>query len=217
MSETETSLVFIKPCAAMQPAVAARILEDLFSDKSLRLVGFKRLRVTEQLARLHYAEHEKKPFFSKLLAQLTSGPVIAMIFHGPDAISKIRALAGATMVEKAAPNSIRGKYGLLKGLNVLHASDAPASGKREVELWKQAVGLVEDAPNALKEANAFIKRWKTKGDNTSRDIRALCTSPLDSARREAIRDIYITVNKGTDVTKAEIDRIINVIDQTLRE
>ncbi len=201
----------------MQPAVAARIMEELLSEKSLNLVGLKRLRVPENVARLHYAEHEKKPFFPKLLAQLTSGPVIAMIFRGPSAISKIRTLAGATMVDKATPESIRGKYGIIKGLNALHASDAPESGLREVALWKKEVGLLEDAPNAIKEANAFIIKWKSKGDNTSRTIRALCTGPLDEARREAIRDIYITANKGTDVTKAEIDRIIDVIDQTLRE
>ncbi len=201
----------------MQPAVAARILEDLFSEKTLNLVAFKRLRVPENLAKLHYAEHEKKPFFPKLIAQLTSGPVIAMIFRGPGAIGKIRALAGATMVEKATSESIRGKYGLIKGLNALHASDAPESGEREVGLWKKEVGIKEDATNAIKDAKAFIKKWKSKGDNTSRNIRTLCTGPLDEAKREAIRDIYITANKGTDVTKAEIDRIVDVIDQTLRE
>lgn len=201
----------------MQPAVAARILEELLGEKSLNLVAFKRLRVPENLAKLHYAEHEKKPFFPKLIAQLTSGPVIAMIFQGPGAIGKVRALAGATMVEKATPESVRGKYGLIKGLNALHASDAPASGEHEVALWKKEVGIAEDAPNALKEAKAYIKKWKAKGDNSSRAIRALCTGPLDEARREAIRDIYITANKGTDVTKAEIDRIITVIDSTLRE
>ncbi len=201
----------------MLPAGAVRILEELFSEKSLNITAFKKLRVPEKLAQLHYAEHETKPFFPKLLAQLTSGPVIAMIFQGQGVISKIRALAGATMVEKAIPESIRGKYGIIKGLNALHASDAPESGEREITLWKKEVGLVEDARKAIKEANAFIKKWKTKGDNTSRAIRALCTAPLDDARREAIRDLFTTASKGTDVTKAEIDRIIDVIDQTLRE
>jgi nucleoside-diphosphate kinase len=88
------------------------------------------------LAAQHYAEHDGKPFFEPLLEFITSGPVVAAIVEGPRAIAAFRQLAGATdPVEKAAPGTIRGDFGLETQLNLVHGSDSTDSAKREIELW----------------------------------------------------------------------------------
>lgn len=201
----------------MQPPVSARIVEELLQMTSLELTCFKQFRMSDELAYQHYEEHAEKPFFPKLLAQVESGPVIAMIFRGDGAVSAIRELCGATFVEKADPTSLRGKYGIIKGLNAVHASDSPESGEREVALWKNLAGLEEDTATGQSEANAFLAQWKEVGMNTSPAIRALCATPLDDKRRAKIRKIFASVNVGTDVTSEEIEKIIDVIDTTLAE
>ncbi|HMF32772.1 MAG TPA: nucleoside-diphosphate kinase [Candidatus Lokiarchaeia archaeon] len=214
---SEISLVFLKPEVAMQPAVSARIIEQLLQEPSLELTCFKQVRISDELAREHYAEHAEKPFFPKLLAQVESGPIIAMIFRGEGAVSTIRELCGATFVENADPTSLRGNYGIIKGLNAVHASDSPESGEREVMLWKEQADLEEDASAAQESANAYVTQWKDAGTNTSPTIRALCTGPLDDKRRAKIRKIFAAANIGTDVTPQEIENIIDVIDTTLNE
>ena len=217
MSDSEVSLVFLKPEVAMQPPVAARIIEEFLQESSLVLIGFKQFHMSDELARQHYEEHVEKPFFPSFLAQVESGPVIAMIFRGNNVVSTIRGLCGATFVEKVDPTSLRGKYGIIKGLNAVHASDSPESGEHEVKLWKSLAGLTEDVETAQQETNSYVTQWKDIGTNTSPAIRALYTIPLDDKRRAKIRKIFSSVNVGTEITSTEINNIIDVIDTTLAE
>ena len=92
--------------------------------------------VSDELARQHYAEHDGKPFFASLLEFITSGPLVAAIVEGPRAVAAVRQLAGATdPVEKAAPGTIRGDFGLETQFNLVHGSDSPESAEREIALW----------------------------------------------------------------------------------
>jgi nucleoside-diphosphate kinase len=89
----------------------------------------------EQTAKRHYAEHEGKPFFDGLVAFITSGPLVAMILEGPNAIEAARQLIGTTNGIEAAPGSIRGDYALEVRRNLVHGSDSPESAAREIAIF----------------------------------------------------------------------------------
>lgn len=93
------------------------------------------IQVPEELAKKHYAEHEGKGFFKDLIAFITSGPVLAMVIKGENAVAAVRQINGATDPLKAVPGSIRGDFATSIDENVVHASDAPETAEREIGLW----------------------------------------------------------------------------------
>lgn len=136
----ERTLVLVKP-DAMQRGLAGTVLGRL-ERRGLRLTGLKLMRIDEALARRHYAEHEGKPFFADLVAYITSGPVVAAVFEGADAVAAVRASVGATNPARAAAGTIRGDFALETGRNLVHASDGPESGERETALFFAADELI---------------------------------------------------------------------------
>lgn len=168
MSAVERSLVFVKPEAACRPPVAARVLQRLATDPALEILSFEKIRVTEELARAHYAEHAEKPFFGILLAQVLATPVLVLVVEGPDAIQHVRDLAGATFVEDAEEGTLRRDFGLCTGLNVIHASDSLSSAAREIALW-EAHGAVKIAPEeARARVDAYVDEWIGTEEKTER-------------------------------------------------
>ncbi|MCP2278572.1 nucleoside-diphosphate kinase [Nocardia amikacinitolerans] len=131
---TEQTLVLIKPdgvARGLVGEVLARI-----ERKGLKIAALELKQVSEELGKEHYAEHAEKPFFGSLIEFITSGPVVAAVLEGPRAIAAFRQIAGGTdPVEKAAPGSIRGDFGLETQYNLVHGSDSPESAKREIGLW----------------------------------------------------------------------------------
>ena len=131
---TERTLLVIKP-----DGVERRLVGEIISRierKGLTVAALEMRIVSEQLARRHYAEHDGKPFFGSLLEFITSGPLVAAIVEGPRAVAAVRQLAGATdPVEKAAPGTIRGDFGLETQFNLVHGSDSTESAEREIALW----------------------------------------------------------------------------------
>src|SRR3990172_5115985 len=99
------------------------------------MVAARRRKVRKPLAKQHYAEHEGKPFFAGLVEYITSSPIIVAVFEGKQAIAATRQTMGATLPVEAAPGSVRADFGLEKGRNLTHASDSPASAKREIALF----------------------------------------------------------------------------------
>jgi nucleoside-diphosphate kinase len=91
--------------------------------------------MTQELAARHYAEHEGKPFYGELVSFITSGPLVAMVLEGQDAIRAARQVIGATNPLEAAPGSIRGDFAIEVGTNMVHGSDSPESGQREAALF----------------------------------------------------------------------------------
>jgi nucleoside-diphosphate kinase len=133
MTDLERSLVLAKP-DAVQRGLAGEVIHRL-EQRGLKIVGLKFMRIDKALARRHYAEHEGKPFFDGLVDYITSAPVVAVVFEGPSAISAIRTAVGSTNPAEATPGSIRGDLGMERGRNLVHASDSPESGQREVALF----------------------------------------------------------------------------------
>jgi nucleoside-diphosphate kinase len=137
---TERTLVLIKP-DGVQRLLAGRILAR-YEDRGLKLVGLKLIEVSRDLAERHYAVHREKPFFAGLVEFITSGPLVAAVLEGPNAISVVRAMNGATRPHEAAPGSIRGDFALETARNLVHASDGPETAAAEVALWFDPPELV---------------------------------------------------------------------------
>jgi Nucleoside diphosphate kinase len=103
--------------------------------KGLRIVALKMMTIPRSLAETHYAEHKGKDFFDGLVSFITSGPVVAMVIEGEDAIARVRGLCGATKVDAAQAGTIRGDYAMHTPINIIHASDSPESASREIGLF----------------------------------------------------------------------------------
>lgn len=146
---TERTLVLVKP-DGVQRLLAGRILAR-FEERGLKLVGLKLVAVDRDLAERHYAVHREKPFFRGLVDFITSSPLVAAAFEGPNAISVVRAMVGATRPHEAAPGTIRGDFALETAQNLIHASDGPETAAAELALWF--------APTELLEYEREIDRW----------------------------------------------------------
>ena len=106
-----------------------------FERKGFRIVGLKMLRIGQELAEAHYAEHRDKPFFKGLVEFITSGPVVAFILEGPNAILEVRKMMGATHPKDALPGTIRGDFATTIDENVIHGSATPEDAAREIALF----------------------------------------------------------------------------------
>ncbi len=142
---TERTLVLFKP-DAVQRRLCGRLLSRI-EERGLKIVGMKMLHVTPELARRHYAEHVDKPFYPLLEAFITSGPVVALVAEGPEAISVLRAMMGPTNGREAPPGTIRGDYGLSRQMNLIHGSDGPEAARREIEIYFAPEELIEYETN----------------------------------------------------------------------
>ena len=130
---TERTLVLIKPDAVSR-GLAGEILTR-FERKGLAIEALRHRTMSAELADEHYAEHVTKAFYPPLKEFMTSGPLIAVILSGDQAIEVVRGLVGATDGRKAAAGTIRGDFSLSNRENLVHASDSPQSAKREIGLW----------------------------------------------------------------------------------
>jgi nucleoside-diphosphate kinase len=129
----DRTLILVKPDAFARGLTGEIIAR--FERKGLQITALKHMTVTEDLARQHYAEHEGKPFFGELVEFITSGPIVAMVLAGEQAIKAARQVIGATNPLEAAPGSIRGDFAIEVGQNMVHGSDSPESGQREAALF----------------------------------------------------------------------------------
>ena len=127
------TLILVKPDAFARNLSGEIIAR--FERKGLKLAALKQLTVTEELAKQHYAEHAERPFFGELVEFITSGPLVAMVLDGHEAVRAARQVIGATNPLEATTGSIRGDFAVEVGKNMVHGSDSPESGEREAELF----------------------------------------------------------------------------------
>jgi len=137
----ERTLVLVKP-DAVQRGLIGEVIARL-ERRGLRLVAAKFMMVSRELAEKHYAVHKGKPFYEKLIHYITSGPVMAMVWEGPNAIAAVRQTMGATRPTEAAPGTIRHDFALEIGRNLTHASDSPETAAFEIALWFRPEEIVE--------------------------------------------------------------------------
>lgn len=145
----ERTFIMVKP-DGVQRGLIGEIIKR-FEAKGLQLVAAKLMKVTRQQAETHYAEHREKPFYEELVSFITSGPVMAMVWQGDQAIALSRNLIGKTQVLDAVPGTIRGDFALHTGMNIVHGSDSPASAEREIGIFF--------APEELVDYDKPINQW----------------------------------------------------------
>lgn len=151
---SERTLILLKP-DALERRLAGRLISRI-EDKGLSIVGLKLLQVTPELSRKHYAEHVNKPFYPLVEQFITSGPVIALVAEGPDAVTVMRAMMGPTNGRQAPPGTIRGDYGLSRQMNLIHGSDGPEAAKREIAIYF--------SPNELISLKTALTPWLFAAD-----------------------------------------------------
>ncbi|MEE4275532.1 MAG: nucleoside-diphosphate kinase [Thermoleophilia bacterium] len=129
----ERTFIMVKPNGFARGLVGEVVAR--FERRGLELRAMKLMRIPRELAERHYAEHREKPFFGELVDFITSGPVVAMVWEGNEAITVARTMMGATDPVKAAPGTIRGDFATVMAENVVHGSDGPESAAREIGLF----------------------------------------------------------------------------------
>ena len=129
----ERTLVLVKPDGVRRRLVGEVI--GRIERKGLRIDRLRMLTIDADLAARHYAEHEEKPFYGDLVAFITSGPTVALVASGPDAVTAVRALMGPTNPVGAAPGTIRGDLATYITENIVHGSDSVESAEREIALF----------------------------------------------------------------------------------
>jgi nucleoside-diphosphate kinase len=129
----ERTLILVKPDAFARNLTGEIVAR--FERKGLRLVAMNLTTISRDLATSHYAEHEGKGFYEELVTFITSGPLVAMVLEGEQAIVAARQVIGATNPVEANTGSIRGDYAISVGQNMVHGSDSPESAAREVALF----------------------------------------------------------------------------------
>lgn len=129
----ERTLVLVKP-DGVQKKICGEVISR-FERKGLSIDAIRMEQISPELAKKHYAVHEGKPFFDGLIQFITSGPLLAMVISGENAIAAVRQINGATNPIEAVPGSIRGDFATSIDENIVHASDAPETAAQEIALW----------------------------------------------------------------------------------
>ena len=134
----ERTLVLIKPDAVKRGLVGEILTR--YERKSMRIVTMEQREIDTAMADKHYHEHLERDFYPALRSFVTSGPLVALVLEGDDAISAVRLINGATDGRRAEPGSIRGDWALSNRENLVHGSDSPESAAREIGLWFPGLG-----------------------------------------------------------------------------
>jgi nucleoside-diphosphate kinase len=129
----DRTLILVKPDAFARSLTGEIIAR--FERKGLKIAALKRMQLDRETAETHYAEHEGKPFFGELVDFITSGPLVAMVLEGHEAVVAARQVIGATNPLEAATGSIRGDFALEVGQNMVHGSDSNESAAREAAIF----------------------------------------------------------------------------------
>ena len=136
----EKTYLMVKPDGVQRGLVGEIV--SRFEKKGLKLVAAKLMIIPKEVAENHYGEHKGKPFFPSLISYITSGPVLAMVLEGENAVSICRNLMGKTNPAESAPGTIRGDFAMVTGCNIIHGSDSTESAKREISIFFKPEELV---------------------------------------------------------------------------
>ena len=142
----ERTYLMIKPDAVQRGLIGEII--SRFEKKGLKLVAMKLMQIPLSTAEKHYGEHKGKKFYDPLISYITSGPVVAMVWEGEDAVSVCRNMMGKTNPKEASPGTIRYDLGIQTGRNIIHGSDSPESAEREIAIFFRPEDIVEHVRTA---------------------------------------------------------------------
>ena len=141
----EKTLVLLKP-DSVQRNLSGELINRI-EKIGFKIIGLKLMILDQTKAHEHYKEHKTKPFFNDLVSFITSGPIVAIAFQGPDCVQKIRNIMGNTNPSDAAPGTIRGDFGISLSMNLIHGSDSTESAERELQIFFAESELVDYEKN----------------------------------------------------------------------
>ena len=150
----QRTLILLKPDCVQRRLIGQMITR--LENKGFQIIAMKMLWVTPELAKEHYAEHVKEPFYPGLEAFITGAPVVAMIIEGLDCIRVVRDMLGATNGLKAAAGTIRGDFSSSRQMNLVHASDGESAAEREIALYFR--------PEEICEHDQALRPWPAQAD-----------------------------------------------------
>ncbi|MHA2406868.1 MAG: nucleoside-diphosphate kinase [Candidatus Ranarchaeia archaeon] len=212
------TLLILKPEVTIRRSPGVKVIERLL-EEPFTFFGLKRFQIPLELVNAHYAEHREKPFFPWLRDYIRSAPVMPLIVEGEDVISHMRVLLGSTMVQEASPDSLRGKYGIWKGINVAHASDSQETAEREISLWKN-LGRLDETYDSKPDLMKYIERWDCIQVDHTQELRRL-SKQLEAKNIEVeritqlMRDLLF--EECIDIDQQVIDRFLkSMVDNVLR-
>ena len=130
---SERTLILVKPDGVRRGLIGEVV--SRIERKGLAISRLELRTISRETAEQHYAEHRERPFFGELVEFITGGPLVAMVVEGPDAVKSMRSLMGATNPVEATPGSIRGDFATVIGENIVHGSDSPENGEREIAIF----------------------------------------------------------------------------------
>ncbi len=130
---SERTLILVKPDGVRRGLIGEVI--SRIERKGLQISRLELRTLARETAEEHYGEHRERPFFGELVDFITGGPLVAMVVEGPDAVKSMRGLMGATNPVESTPGSIRGDFATIIGENIVHGSDSPENGEREIALF----------------------------------------------------------------------------------
>ncbi|GAB4266370.1 MAG: nucleoside-diphosphate kinase [Candidatus Promineifilaceae bacterium] len=137
----ERTLILVKPDGVQRGLIGEIVTR--FERRGLKLIGMKFMQMSQELAETHYGIHKGRPFYDSLVEYITSGPIVAMVWEGNNAVAAARATIGATNPVDATAGSIRGDFGMEIGRNLVHGSDSPENGIKETNIFFTPEELVD--------------------------------------------------------------------------
>lgn len=133
MHTEERTFVAVKP-DGVQRGLIGEVIKK-FETKGYKVIGLKMLQVTDAQAKAHYAEHEGKPFYDRLIQYIQSGPIVGMVIQGYNAVAGVRHLMGSTDPNQAEVGTLRADFAQVKEYNIVHGSDSVESAEREIKIY----------------------------------------------------------------------------------
>ena len=146
--QIQRTLVFLKP-DAVQRGLVGEVIQR-FEKRGFQIVGLKMMRLSEVFVRQHYAAHEGKDFYEPLVRYVISGPIVAMVVEGKNAVRVVRAMMGETFGSESPPGTIRGDFALSNRYNLIHGSDTPESAAEEIARFFRPDELVTHPEDSLR-------------------------------------------------------------------
>lgn len=207
----ERTLVFLKPEAVIRRSAGARIIKQLMNN--FKIIYFGEVKPGEEfLASKHYGEHVNKPFFKNLITHVTVSPLIVIILEGENVVERVRKLVGATFPENAEPGTVRYEYGLIRGLNCVHASASVEDAEKEIRNWLEIVEISEKV-DYEQEAEKYVNKYLNHSYVEALHYRKLKNLP-ELETRKRLRE-YLMIE--TDFDEEHVNNLINVILNSFRE
>lgn len=208
----ERILVFLKPDGFIRRYTGARLIKELFK-YNFNFEYFGEFKPSKDfIANKHYAEHKGKPFYEWLVNFITSAPILVIILSGENVAQQVRSLLGATICEKADPGSIRGKYGLGRGINVAHASESSEAGRRETELWSQILNI-DSKVDYRSKAKEYIEKYQDYPMIDALRYREIGEDLKNGklSKSEAKKKFKSLISKETDLDTNKLDDFFSAV------